>query len=48
MTLEVCGKTPPSARPGVRRPDEAAEVLKLIANDPEAVARALETELANN
>jgi putative transcriptional regulator len=34
---------------GVRRPDEAAEVLlKLLAKDPEAVARALETELANN
>jgi putative transcriptional regulator len=34
---------------GVRRPDEAAEVLlKVIAKDPEAVARALETELENN
>jgi putative transcriptional regulator len=34
---------------GVHRPDEAAEVLlKVIAKDPEAVARALEPELENN
>jgi putative transcriptional regulator len=34
---------------GARRPDKAAQVLlKVIENDPEAVARAIETELENN